>query len=131
MRAFTLVEIIIVVAIIALLASVGIPGLLRSRMSSNEATAQATLKTISNSCNMFALAHAGSYPESEDQLREDVPPYQNQAYCDASLHGYDYTCDFESTEYTATASPSSCGRTGSKDYTITASGFITSVPCGG
>ena len=46
---FTLVEIMIVVAIIALLAAIAIPNLLRARLNANETAAQATLATISSS----------------------------------------------------------------------------------
>ena len=43
---FTLVEIMIVVAIIALLAAIAIPNLLRSRLSAQEASAAASMKAI-------------------------------------------------------------------------------------
>ena len=44
---FTLVEIMIVVAIISLLAAIAIPNLLRARHNANEAAAIAALRTIS------------------------------------------------------------------------------------
>ena len=45
-KGFTLVEIMIVVAIIALLAAIAIPNLLRARHNANESAALAPLKTL-------------------------------------------------------------------------------------
>lgn len=44
--AFTLIELMIVVAIIAIIAAIAIPSLLRSRISSNEVSAAGTLRSI-------------------------------------------------------------------------------------
>ena len=46
-QGFTLVEIMVVVAIIALLAAIAIPNLLRAKISANDAAAKATLKSLS------------------------------------------------------------------------------------
>ncbi len=46
-KGFTLIELLIVVAIIAIIAAIAIPSLLRSRLTSNESSAQGTLKTVS------------------------------------------------------------------------------------
>lgn len=67
-KAFTLLEILIVTTIIGLLAAIGIPNLLRSKMSANEAAAQATLKTISTACEIFVLVNLGAYPTAETDL---------------------------------------------------------------
>src|SRR6266481_5932762 len=45
-KGFSLVELLIVVAIILVIAAVAIPNLLRSRMSANEASAVASMRTI-------------------------------------------------------------------------------------
>ena len=82
-RGFTLVEIMIVVAIIALLAAIAIPNLLRARHNANESAAIASLRTISTAMESFRVAETPpAYPASLATL--GAPP-SSSPYIDAQL----------------------------------------------
>ncbi|MGZ4822561.1 MAG: type II secretion system protein [Terriglobales bacterium] len=56
-RGFSLIELLIVVAIILALAAMAIPNLLRSKMSANEASAVSSLRAIANAQTTYAMTY--------------------------------------------------------------------------
>jgi prepilin-type N-terminal cleavage/methylation domain-containing protein len=58
---FSLLELLIVVAIILIIATIAIPSLLRSRQAANEAHAVANLRTLNTAEVQYISNHAGNY----------------------------------------------------------------------
>jgi prepilin-type N-terminal cleavage/methylation domain-containing protein len=59
-KGFSLIELLIVVAIILIIAAIAIPNLLRSRIAANEASAVGSLRTI----NTAQVTYASTYPST-------------------------------------------------------------------
>lgn len=58
-KGFSLIELLIVVAIILIIAAIAIPNLLRSRIAANESSAVGSVRTI----NTAQITYASTYPE--------------------------------------------------------------------
>lgn len=117
----------IVVAIIALLAAIAIPNLLRAKVSANDALAQSTLRSLSTASETFGTANNGNYPTNITSLTGATPPYLNTAYCGTTVSGFTYTCTFNAGHYTYTAGVVTLNTTGTTTFTITTGGVLAEM----
>lgn len=125
---FTLIEVMIVVAIIIILASLSIPNLLRAKINANEAYAMTVLRRISTACENYRTAQTQpAYPTLLTDLSDEIPPYLTTVLTGGNIRGYSftYTPDLPN-QYTCTASPVTSGSTGIRVFVVDESGLITS-----
>jgi type IV pilus assembly protein PilA len=141
-KGFTLIELMIVVAIIAIIAAIAIPNLLRSRMSANEAAAAGAMRTISTGEVGYQAAAfrdvdgdgLGDYGSLANLSDPDgagaTPPYIDQVLGGGQKQGYIFTVVLTDgaaavpPAYTCTATPLTPGRTGYRQYFVDESGVI-------
>src|SRR5919201_6633763 len=102
-RGFSLLELLIVVAIILIIATIAIPSLLRSRQSAQESSAVAQIRTINTAEVTYLSSNQGSYGS--------IPQLITQGLLDSrfsgSVSGYNFTVTASGSNYTANADPTS------------------------
>lgn len=136
-KGFSLIELLIVVAIILIIAAIAIPNLLRSRIAANDSAAASTIRTINTSEVTYSTTYvAAGYaptlailgpgtttctaPTSANAcLVDNVLGCTTGAFCPKG--GYNYMLTSSSAaapfaDYTASASPLGMGATGSRNY---------------
>ena len=119
---FTLIELMIVVAIIAIIAAIAIPNLLRSRMQSNESSAIGNLRTINGAEVAFHAAN-NHYAITFDELTTATPAFLDGNWA-ATKSGYDFALAGAVQNFTANGDPNVPGTTGNRYFFVDGSGVI-------
>jgi len=124
---FTFVEIMVVVAIIALLSSIAIPSLLNARLTANESAAISGLKTVAAAAHTFRAGNT-TYPANLNVLGSANPPYIDPvlgcAVQPCAKQGYNFTLAGNATAFTANAAPITLGTTGNRYFFVDTSGIV-------
>ena len=102
-RGFSLLELLIVVAIILIIATIAIPSLLRSRQAANESSAVANVRTI-NTAEVTYLSSAGGNYGSVTNL---IAAGLIDSRFSGAVSGYSFTVSASGSDYTVDALPTS------------------------
>jgi len=138
---FSLIELLIVVAIILIIAGIAIPSLLRSKMSANESAAVSVLRNVHNSQAVYITEYSNAvgYANSLLKLGPGSPCSKLAACLTDELvgcaaepclkSGYLFYMNSTSAsepygDYTASATPVAWLKTGDKNFCTTEDGVI-------
>ncbi len=124
-RGFSLIELLIVVAIILIIAAIAIPNLLRSRMAANEASAVGSLRSLNTAAVTYSATYGNGFPPSLAAMgppSSGNPGCNNAGLVDSVLSGgtkSGYTFTYAGASALAAAAPN-CSTAGFNTYTMNA-----------
>ena len=100
-QGFSLLELLIVVAIILIIATIALPSLLRSRQAANESAAVSNLRNMNTAQVSYSSAHTGAYGSIQDLVTAGLVDSRYSS----TLSGYNLviTLSGNALDYTATA----------------------------
>jgi prepilin-type N-terminal cleavage/methylation domain-containing protein len=119
-RGFSLLELLIVVAIILIVATIAIPSLLRSRQQANEAAAVANLRNLNSAELQYSAANRNAFATVDELIASDLVP----ATYDDSVSGYVFAVDLAGDRSSYTATATAVGALGGRYDYYTSPDFI-------
>jgi type IV pilus assembly protein PilA len=133
-KGFSLIELLIVVAIILIIAAIAIPNLLRAKIAANEASAVGSLRTLNTACIAYSTSY-GQFPAALTNLGPEASggtasstsaDLIDSVLASGTKSGYVfvYTAGNSNQTYTITATPISTGQTGQRMFFTDQSGVI-------
>ena len=131
---FTLVEMMVIVALIVLLAAISFPNLVRARLHANESLAQAALRSITTAEVIYRVSNV-TYATLA-QLGEAVPAYVDMvlgcAMPPCAKHSYNFDiADISGATFFVYAVPVIANRSGIRSFCVTEDGVVRFQAAGG